>query len=267
MTDGPAPDLASLVARLRVAGCVYAEEEAALLSEAANGLASLDVLAGRRLAGEPLEQVVGWVAFAGLRLAVAPDVFVPRRRTELLVREAARWAQPGAVVLDMCCGSGAVAAALEAAVPGLDVWATDVDPAAQACARRNLPPPARVLGGDLFAALPPALRGQVDLLVASPPYVPTAALPLMPREARLHEPRAALDGGHDGLAVHRRLLAEAVDWLAPGGHVVLECGEDQTAELTRQFSTYGLGAHGVHDALTGGSVVVGTGEGPSAGFL
>ncbi len=266
MSDRSPADLGSLVARLRAAGCVYAEQEAAVLVQAADDLATLGVLLGRRLSGEPLEQVVGQVEFAGLRLRLAPGVFVPRRRTELLVREAALLARPGSVVLDLCCGSGAVAAALVGAVPGVEIWAVDVDPAARACARRNLPESARVLGGDLFAGLPPALRGRADLLVASPPYVPTAALPLLPREARVHEPRRALDGGPDGLAVHRRLLAGAGDWCAPGAHVALECGEHQAAELARELAAHGLEAREVHDAGTGGSVVVGATRALGSGF-
>src|SRR3954463_7503265 len=133
----------AVVARLRAAGCVFAEGEAQLLlSEAGRGeagsAAELDVLVARRVAGEPLEQVLGWAEFRGLRIAVAPGVFVPRRRTELLVEEALSLARPGAVVVDLCCGSGALGVAVATAVEGIELHATDVDPAAVDCAAGNV---------------------------------------------------------------------------------------------------------------------------------
>ena len=111
-------DRTDVVARLRAAGCVYAEDEAALLREAASGPA-LDRLVARRVAGEPLEQVLGWASFGGLRVGVVPGVFVPRRRTELLAREAAAVTTPGGVVVDLCCGCGAVGLSVATAVPGV----------------------------------------------------------------------------------------------------------------------------------------------------
>jgi len=214
-----------------------------------------------------LEHVLGWAAFAGLRLRVAPGVFVPRRRTELLVREAALRARPGTLAVDLCCGCGAVAAALAAVVPGVDVHAVDRDPDAVACARRNLPHADRVWCGDLFEPLPQRLRGHVDLVVASPPYVPTAALPLMPREARDHEPALALDGGADGLAVHRRVLARAAAWLAPGGHVLLECAEDQAPSLCELFTVHGFSSSPVSDGDSGGALVLGRPTAARSAFL
>ena len=124
-------------------------------------------------------------------------------------------------MVDLCCGTGAIAAAVSAAIPDVEVWAADVDPAALACARRNVRAD-RVVEGDLYEALPDALRGRVDVLVANAPYVPTAQIPAMPAEARLHEPRTALDGGTDGGLLHRRVAAAAADWLAPGGSLLLE---------------------------------------------
>jgi release factor glutamine methyltransferase len=247
----------SVVLRLRAAGCVFAEDEARLLVEAAPTAADLEALVARRVAGEPLEQVLGWAEFCGLRIAVSPGVFVPRRRTEFLVGTALPLTEPGAVVVDLCCGSGAVGAALAAAVPGLDLTAADVDPAAVACARRNLPG-ARVLESDLFAALPDELRGRVHVLVANVPYVPTAAIALMPPEARDHEPWTALDGGPDGLAVARRVLAEAPEWLAPGGSVLFETGAGQTADALQVVLAAGLAARVETDDERGATVVVGT---------
>jgi release factor glutamine methyltransferase len=143
---------AGVVLRLRAAGCVWAEDEAALLTAAARSPAELDALAARRAAGEPLEQVLGWAEFNGLRVIVDPGVFVPRRRSEFLVavavasviRDAA--AEPGAlVILDLCCGTGALGLAVVRELGAheyraVDLYAADLDPAAVASARRNVGP-------------------------------------------------------------------------------------------------------------------------------
>jgi release factor glutamine methyltransferase len=144
-----------------------------------------------------------------------------------MVELAAGFAGPGSVALDLCCGSGAIGAALAAAVPGIRVFAADVDPAAVRCARRNLPPDA-VFEGDLFDALPESLAGTIDILLVNAPYVPTDAISLMPQEARLHEPQVALDGGVDGLNVQRRVIADAAGWLAPAGTLLIETSEGQS---------------------------------------
>src|SRR5688500_18330050 len=120
----------SVVATLRAAGCVFAEDEADLLLAAAADPAEVDALVARGVAGEPLEHLLGWVECCGLRLAVAPGVFVPRRRTEALVEQAVARTRPRAVVVDLCCGSGAVGAAVAAQVPDIDLHAADIDPAA-----------------------------------------------------------------------------------------------------------------------------------------
>jgi release factor glutamine methyltransferase len=247
-----------LVGRLRAAGCVFAEEEAALLTEAAAGSSDrLEVLAVRREAGEPLEQLVGWVEFCGLRLAVAPGVFVPRRRTELLVDEVVALTGPGSVVVDLGCGVGAIAAAVLARVPAVEVHAVDIDPDAVACARRNLPPDS-VLEGDLYDALPRRLRGAVDVVVANAPYVPTDAIGLMPREARDHEHPVALDGGPDGLEVQRRVIAGASGWLRPGGHVLVETGRSQLDGTSATLREAGLAVTIRADEESGGLVARGT---------
>ncbi len=243
-----------LVTALRSVGCVFAEEEARLLLAEASSPAELMAWTARRMAGEPLEHVVGWASFAGLRVAVEPGVFVPRRRSELLVAVAARSA-PG-VVVDLCCGTGALGAALAARWPLAEVYAADSDPAAVACARRNLPAE-RVFGGDLYAALPDDLRGRVDLLVVNAPYVPTEAIATMPREARDHEHLLALDGGADGLDVQRRVVAGAPDWLAPGGTLLVETGRRQADRTAELFSRAGLAASVETDEEIGGTVVAG----------
>jgi release factor glutamine methyltransferase len=253
----PAEVEAVVVARLRAAGCVFAEDEARLLTAEAPSQARLDVLVRRRVAGEPLEHLLGWAEFCGLRVAVAPGVFVPRRRSELLVRETAALAPSRAVVVDLCCGSGAVAAVLTAVLDRPEVHASDVDPAAAACARRNLPT-GSVHTGDLFAALPPGLRRRVDVLVANVPYVPSDAVALMPPEARDHEPLTALDGGGDGLDVARRVAVEARAWLAPGGSLLFEVGEGQVPAAKEVVAAAGLLARVVTDDEIGATVVVGT---------
>ncbi|MEV7429978.1 putative protein N(5)-glutamine methyltransferase [Nocardioides sp. NPDC092400] len=249
----------TVVARLRAAGCVFAEEEAELLVGQAADATDLDRLVAARVAGLPLEQVLGWAEFAGLRVVVEPGVFVPRRRTTLLVRlvldRLARRGD-GAVVVDLCCGSGAVAAAVRAARPDADVHAADLDPAAVACARRNLSP-ATVHEGDLFDALPRHLLGRVDVLVANAPYVPTGDVALMPHEARDHEHRVALDGGGDGLDVQRRVAAGARPWLAPGATVLVETGRHQAERSAALLRAAGLRTEVVLDDEVGGCAVLG----------
>jgi release factor glutamine methyltransferase len=249
----------SVALRLRAAGCVFAEDEARLLAEAAGTADELARMVDRRVAGLPLEQILGWVEFCGLRLELDPDVFVPRRRTEFLVRCAVPLVPEGGVVVDLCCGCGALGTALGTRLPGIEVHAADIDPAATACARGNL---ARVGGqvycGDLFAPLPTTLRGRIDVLVANVPYVPTEAIALMPPEARDHEPRVALDGGTDGLDVARRVIAAAPDWLAPGGSLLFETSESQTDTASALLRSAGMLPRIESDDDAGATVAVGT---------
>jgi release factor glutamine methyltransferase len=242
-----------IVTTLRNAGCVFAEDEARLLTAAATGPRELADLVARRVAGTPLEQLLGWAEFAGLRIRVEPGVFVPRRRTELLVDQAAA-VRPRTVV-ELCCGSGAVAAALTARLGDVDVYAVDIDPAAVRCARRNLPG-AHVYEGDLDAPLPGALAGRVDVLVANAPYVPTAEIAFLPPEARDHEPRAALDGGGDGLDIARRVMAAAPRWLAPAGLVLVETSVRQAPALAAAAVGAGLSPRVVTDENTAGTAVI-----------
>lgn len=258
-----------VVSSLRRAGCVFAEDEAQLLMSEAATSADLLAKVDRRVAGEPLEHVLGWAEFCGLRIAVDAGVFIPRRRTEHLAQRAVELARaaghtdradaPRAVVVDLCCGTGAVGAAVVAAVEQVELHAGDVDPAAVRCARRNLAAAgAHVYEGDLYAPLPTALRGQVDVLVTNVPYVPTGAIGLMPPEARIHEPRVALDGGADGLDVLRRVVAEAPVWLAAGGSVLVETSERQAALAVETFTRYGLVAREVGSDELSATVVIGT---------
>lgn len=239
----------SVVAALRAAGCVFAEDEAALLVAAARTLADLDALVARRAGGLPLEQVLGWAEFCGKRTVVEPGVFVPRRRTEFLVDRAVAVARPvlaarpTLVVADLCCGSGAVGAALVAALDAVELHAVDIDPVAVGCARRNLAGyRGLVHQGDLYEPLPATLRGRVDVVVAVAPYVPTGAIRLMPPEARLYESRAALDGGTDGLDVVQRVIVAAPGWLTPGGALLVEVSGGQATATADAMTDAGLTA-------------------------
>ncbi|WP_106401754.1 putative protein N(5)-glutamine methyltransferase [Actinocorallia populi] len=251
--------LSAVVARLRAAGCVFAEDEAALLVSAAADGPGLDLLVGRRAGGLPLEQVVGWAEFRGSRVEVDPGVFVPRRRSEFLVAEAVALARPGDVVVDLCCGSGALGVALAEAVAGLELHAADVEPAAVRCARRNVARAGgRVYEGDLFGALPGPLRGRVGVLLANVPYVPSGEVRSLPAEARLYEPKVALDGGADGLEVLRRVSREAPEWLAPGGHLLVEVSGRQCGRAVEVLAAGGLVARAVRSKEWGSCVVVGS---------
>lgn len=243
--------IADLVLRLRAAGCVFAEEEAALLLAAGGG-----DLVDRRCAGEPLEHLLGWVAFAGLQLAVGPGVFVPRRRTELMAAQVV--ARRPAVLVELCCGVAPVTAAVEAALPDVATWASDIDPVAVSLAARNIRGTAEA--GDLDSALPSSLRGRVDVLACNAPYVPTEEVQHLPPEARLHEPRAALDGGVDGLDIIRRAAGCATSWLRPGGALLVELSDTQVPAASAAFRAAGLRAEAVRDDMCVVLVGVSTAE-------
>ena len=231
---------ATITAGLRAAGCVFAEEEAALLIAEADSAHALESMVQERAGGIPLEYVLGWAEFCGIRMSVEAGVFVPRHRTEFLVDQAAAIARPGDVLLDLCCGVGAIGAAIAARIPQIDVYAAELDPVAARCARRNLGAGAQVFEGDLFGPLPVTLRGRVDLLVVNAPYVPTASIGFMPPEAREHEALATLDGGDDGLDVHRRIAESAGEWLAASGSLLIETSERQADETAAILTRGGL---------------------------
>jgi release factor glutamine methyltransferase len=331
-----APALGDAVIALRAAGCVFAEDEAAVLGSAAVDEAALAALVRRRASGEPLEQVVGYADFCGVRVRLRPGVFVPRVRSELLVRLGAEHADEvrrdrsggDVVVVDLCCGSGALGLAVAARSHPSILYAADVDPNAVACARDNLaeisPPSAaeradivdlatrdagrsvvgggdspaeerdddspaaarddddvgsagqapaggrafqsdlldalpaeRVFQGDLFDALPAELLGTIDVLLANVPYVATRHIPLLPAEAREHEPHTALDGGADGLDVFRAVVTDAPRWLAPGGIVLSEITEAQIDAAVSAVRAAGLLAEVARDEDLEATVVTG----------
>ncbi|HEY4153088.1 MAG TPA: putative protein N(5)-glutamine methyltransferase [Pseudolysinimonas sp.] len=231
---------AQIVRRLRAAGCVFAEQEAALLVAEARDKVGLERMVVRRVAGEPLEQIVGWAEFAGIRFVVERGVFVPRHRTEFLVQQAVELGHRDAVMLDLCCGVGALGVAVRSRLgEGVELHAADLDPAAVRCARLNVQP-GTVYLGDLYDPLPESLRGRVELLLANAPYVPTQELSLLPPEAREHENVIALDGGDDGLSVHRRIIAGAPTWLTPGGRLLIEVSVAQAPVAASLMQDAGL---------------------------
>jgi release factor glutamine methyltransferase len=290
----------AVIARLRAAGCVWAEDEASLLASAARSPAELDAMVARRAGGEPLEQIVGWAEFCGLRIAVDAGVFVPRKRSEFLVWVAVGLARSRGeagwpVIVDLCCGTGALGLAVAAALSGGDapggdgagasglavaarptggntegsaspgarlggvsLHAADLDPAAVACARRNVEPAGgQVHLGDLFTALPSGLAGRIAVLTCNAPYVPTTEIAFMPAEARDHEALIALDGGTDGLAVLSRVAAAAPAWLAPGGVLLVETSERQAPAMAAAMTEAGLTAQVHEDDESGATVVTG----------
>nr|WP_272893689.1 putative protein N(5)-glutamine methyltransferase [Heyndrickxia oleronia] len=251
--------LESIVDKLRGAGCVFAEEETQLLISEAQSLPDLLKKVEMRTKGIPVEYVVGWAMFCGLRIEVEQGVFIPRRRTEFLVHQAEKLACVGDNIVDLCCGSGAIGAALAAALKEITLYSSDIDPIATQCAKRNVSKfDGKVFKGDLFNALPPALRGRINILVANVPYVPTQAIERLPSEARVHEPNIALNGGDDGLTILRRVVEEAPYWLEQGGNLLIETSEMQAPHAYEIFTSVGLTTKVVRDEELDATVVIGT---------
>jgi release factor glutamine methyltransferase len=234
------PDRGTLVLKLDAAGCVAPEEEADELIEAARGDSEmLERLVARRVGGEPLAWVTGYVNFAGCHVRVHRGVYVPRWQTEALVDRAIELLPEEGVAADLCTGSGAVAMALGVARPNARIVATDIDPLACRCAESN---GVEVFSGNLAEPLMDALQGRVDVVIGVVPYVPTDMFAYLPRDVRENEPRLALDGGPGGT----RLLEEAVraggGLLHPGGTLLLELGGDQDEALREVLDRAGFGA-------------------------
>ena len=202
-----------------------------------------DALLARRAAREPLQHLTGTAAFRHVELAVGPGVFVPRPETELLAGWAVEQALSVAgtpVVVDLCTGSGAIAAAVRDEVPHADVHAVEMSPDAFRYAQANLGP----LGGvdlrlgDAFEAFDD-LVGTVDVVVCNPPYVPLEAWESVAVEARDHDPHLALFSGHDGLDAMRLLERRAAALLRPGGVVGAEHADVQGTSAPAVFAAAG----------------------------
>lgn len=246
--------------RLRVAGCVRADDEAALLLGEPWDTAELGRRVARRERGEPLEWVLGWADFDGLRLALAPGVFVPRQRTVPLARLAASLlaASPDPqVLLDTCTGCGAIACVAARRCPDALVLAGDLDSAAVRCAAQNgRRYGVSVVRSDLLSGFPVGLRGSVRVIVGNVPYVPTGELAKMPVDAREWEPELALSGGLDGLGVLRELAVQAGEWLGQGGRLLTETALNQSADAGRDLEALGYAVDMQQGPEDDGSVVL-----------
>ncbi|MFI5043265.1 MAG: N5-glutamine methyltransferase family protein [Acidimicrobiales bacterium] len=221
-----------VVARLRAAGCVAAEDEAALLISGAADERVLAAWIGRREQGEPLAWILGTTTFCGRRIHVDEGVYVPRPQTEDLARRAVGLFPDGGLAVDLCTGSGAVATHLAVARPSATVIGTDVDGRSVGCARRN---GVVAVLADLAA---PFRSATADVVTAVAPYVPTGALGLLPADVGRHEPLVALDGGVDGLDVVRRVVADAERVLRPGGWLLIEIGGVQADVLAPSLAGF-----------------------------
>src|SRR6266508_3430102 len=255
---------------------LYVEPRRAVDAESA---ADYRELVARRAGHEPVQYILGWEEFRGLRLTVTPDVLIPRPETEGLVERALELLadRPGALVADIGTGSGAIACALAAARPDLEVLAVDQSLGALAVASDNvrglgLGSRVRLLAGDLLDPLA-SLGGSLDMVVANPPYCPTGVIPTLPAEVERFEPRLALDGGPDGMRVLRRIVAEAPRFLRPGAWLLMEIGEEQAGPLASLMAAEGFSSIGARRDLRDveryieGRWAEGTGLAPLTGMV
>jgi release factor glutamine methyltransferase len=230
-------DRAALAELLADAGFVAAQEEAdELLARAAGDVELLDALVARRLTGEPLAWITGSVSFCGLEIRVDGGVYVPRWQSEPLARRAVERLPANGAAIDLCTGTGAIARTLMAARPAARVVASDLDQRAVACAAAN---GVEVHRGDLFAPLPRALEGRVDVVVGVVPYVPTADLALLQRDTLAFESPLSYDGGHDGTEILRRVVTDSPRFLRPGGALLLELGGGEADALGADLARLG----------------------------
>lgn len=221
--------IASTEAVLAAAGCVAADEESIELVAFADGDTDrLSDAIRRRCAGEPIAWITGHVRFCGCDLVIETGVYVPRWQSEGLAERAASILPSLGTAVDLGTGSGAVAAVLAARRPQARIIGTETDPVAAECARRN---GVSVAEGSMFASVPFIWRNQVDVVVAVLPYVPTSELPFLARDVLSFEPLGAIHGGESGTMFLERAIVESVEWLRPGGVLLLELGGDQVTVL------------------------------------
>jgi release factor glutamine methyltransferase len=220
----------------------------------------------RRLSGEAAAYILGRKEFWGLEFSVTPAVLIPRPDTEILVERALYLLgvlSPPLRVLDLCTGSGAVGIALKRERPDLEVWASDISPAALEIAERNaakLLPGGRggirFLPGDLFSALDtPEGSGFFSLILGNPPYIPSGLIDTLPPEVR-REPRISLDGGEDGLALIRRIARGAPGRLREGGVLLLEGDPGQMPAMGGILTGEGFSRITFHRDLSGDERVI-----------
>jgi release factor glutamine methyltransferase len=197
----------------------------------------------RRIHGEPIQYLVGWTDFCGLRFRVTPAVLIPRPETEGLVEWVLAERVHAAAIADVGTGSGCLAASLAARRP--DTWVCAIDQSVPALAvaadnarRLGVRGRVRFVAADLLGAFDGTAA--FDVIVANPPYIPSSVIPTLPVEVRSWEPHQALDGGPDGMAVHRRLISQALDALRPGGWLVMEVGDGQARDVAERMAGAGF---------------------------
>ncbi|MDD5285064.1 MAG: peptide chain release factor N(5)-glutamine methyltransferase [Desulfuromonadaceae bacterium] len=198
-------------------------------------LAAYRAMVTRRARREPLQHILGSQEFYGLDFDVTPDVLIPRRDTEVLVSEAIARKPDACSLLDVGTGSGCIAVVLARQLPAAAVTATDISEAALAVARRNaerLAVGIEFLSGSLFV---PLTGRRFDLIVSNPPYIPTSDIAALEPEVRDFDPHVALDGGIDGLNFYRSLIPMALEYLNPGGYLLVEVGIGQAIDVSRLF--------------------------------
>jgi release factor glutamine methyltransferase len=225
---------------LTAAGFLAAEEEAReLVTRAAGDGVLLDAMLARRLTGEPLAWITGSTLFCDLVIRVDPGVYVPRWQSEPLARRAAERLPAKGIAIDLCTGSGAIAATLTHLRPRARIVASDIDARAVACALSN---GVEAYRGDLFAPVPHGFEGKVDVVLGVVPYVPTPELPLLQRDTFTFESTLAYDGGRDGTDILRRVMTGGTRFLCSGGALLLEVGGDQHETLAGELSRLGYSA-------------------------
>lgn len=238
---------------MRAGGIESPEAEARWIAEGAGGR-DVDELVRRRLAGEPLQYVLGTAAFRRLELRVGPGVFVPRPETELVAERAMELLPDAGLLVDLCTGSGAIALSVADERPDARVVASELSAAALRWAASNrdaLESRVELCHGDLFDPLPRELAGGVDVVVANPPYVDPSERRVLPRDVVDHEPEAALFAPEEGTAVITRIASEAGAWLRRDGWLVLEIGETQAASVRSILVDAGFADVSIAPDLTG----------------
>jgi release factor glutamine methyltransferase len=274
------------IERLRKAGMEDARICVDWLIEHVTGVTRVDMLANpdiripehdqnaiavglaRRLAGEPIQYVLGWTEFYGLRLDVSPDVLIPRPETEVVVEAVLEQVgdRSDCHILDVGTGSGCIALAIASRRPSARVEGCDISQEAVTVAQRNadrLRLPTRFLVADMERPEAIASCGSdFDIIVSNPPYIPTSELPSLPREVRRFEPAVALTSGDDPLRFYRALVERATESLVVGGRLIAELHADFSEEVVSVASAGGLSNVEIRPDLAGlPRVILATREG------
>ena len=245
----PRVDAELLAAHLLYDGSRSRLQHAALMGERLTPaqVAEYEALIARRARREPLQHITGSAPFYRLELAVGPGVFVPRPETELLVEEALKVLSARAEsatgqlrIVDLCTGSGAIAAAIKSELPNAQVFAVELSEDAIPYTRKNLEPlGVHLVQGDALTALT-ELAGRFDAVLSNPPYIPSANVPADP-EAALHDPEMALyGGGADGMQMPSAIAARAYELLAPGGFFMMEHDDTQEEAVAELLARVGF---------------------------